>query len=202
MVGSATGAAVRGIASLARRREGQILLALLFGALAVGALVRGSRLRDDGRRVGQGFGGFMRDDVFPFLETMASAHAAANALWDEAAYETDWSSLQQRVARALAVSPHPLNRTQLASLLAPQSSDAERRRLVRDLASVLAAVPAFSPVSTRRWELGRAGVDFGGVGGPSQELLRTDPSANTRHLRSALEATRVGSWTDLKTSSS
>jgi hypothetical protein len=188
VMGSATGAAVRGISALARRREGRFLLAVVVGALVIIALLRGSRLRGDGRRFGQRFGGFVQDGVLPFLETTASVHAAANALWDEAAYKFDESSMQQQVARALAVSPHPLNRTQLAGVLLPDGTDAERRRMVSDLAAVLASVPAFSPASKRRWELGRAGVDFGGFGDQVPDPLQVDPLAKTRHLRAALES--------------
>jgi hypothetical protein len=190
MVGSATAAAARGIATLARRRDGQIVLALAVAAIIAGALIRGSRLRDDGKRVGQHLGGFIRNGVYSLLETMATAHASANALWDDAAYVTDAASLQQRVARTLAVSPHPLSRTQLAALLCPDATDAERRRLMRELEAVLRSLPAFSPASKRRWELGRAGVDFGGFD-EVPDLLRVDPLASHQHLRAVMESSQI-----------
>jgi hypothetical protein len=188
IVGSAATAAARSIATLARRREGQVAIALVVGAIIVAALIRGSRLRDDGRHLGKNVGGFLRNGVYPFVETMAAVHASANSLWDDAAYVTDAGTLQQRVARLLAVSPNSLSRTQIAGLMVSDAVDTERRRLMRDLASVLGAVPAFSAASKRRWELGRAGMDFGGVGNAVSDLLRIDPGATSRHLRSVMDS--------------
>jgi hypothetical protein len=188
IMGSAATAAARSVATLARRREGQIVLALVVGAIIAGAIIRGARLRDDGRHLGKNVGGFLRNGVYPFVETMASLHASANALWDDAAYVTNAGSLQQTVARILAVSPNPLSRTQIARLMIPDATDNRCRRLMHDLAAVLTTVRAFSPASTRRWELGCAGPDFGGVGDPVSDLLRIDPLATSRHLRAALDS--------------
>jgi hypothetical protein len=187
IVGTAANAAVRGIAALARRRDGQVLLALVVTAIIAGAMIRGSRLRHDGKRVGQHLGGFVRNSLYPFVETMATAHASANALWDDAAYTTDASSLQQRVARLLALSPHPLSRTQIAGILSPAVPDADQRRMMRELMSVLTAIRAFSPASKRRWELGCAGMDFGGMD-PVPDLLRIDPLASHKHLRAVMDS--------------
>lgn len=191
--GAAGQSAVRGIAAVARRREGQLVLVGLAGAAVIGgALLRRATLREDTRRLGQRLGAVIKEGVVPFLESMAMVYENAIKVWEAEEYQAKGGSVQQQVARALAVSPHPLNRTQLASLIRPDGTDAERRRLVRDLASVLAAAPAFSPVSKRRWELGRAGVDFGGFGDPAPELLRIDPTAKTRYMRRALESTQSG----------
>jgi hypothetical protein len=186
--GVAAQSAVRGVAALARRREGQLVLAGLAGAAVVGALVRRTMLRDDARRLGHRFGAVLWDRVVPFMESMAMVYENATKVWEGGEYRTEGGTVQQQVARALSVSPHPLNRTQLAEHILPDGSDADRRRLVRDLASVLEAVPAFSRVSLRGWELGRAGVDFGGFGDPAPKLLEIDALRKTRHLRAALES--------------
>jgi hypothetical protein len=192
IVRSATTAAARGIATLARRRDGQIVLALVVTAIIAGALIRGSRLRDDGKRVGQHLGGLMRNGIYPILATMAAAHASANALWDEAAYVTDAATLHQRLARTLSVNPHPLSRTQLVGLLCPDGTDVERRGLMRELESVLRTLPAFSPASKRRWELGRAGVDFGGFEAVP-DLLRINTQTSHQHLRAVIESRQIRS---------
>jgi hypothetical protein len=186
--GAAVQGAVRGVLALARRREGQLVLAGVAGAAVIGALLRRATLRGDAHRLGQRVGAVFRDGVVPFLESMAMLYENAIKVWEAGEYHAEGGSVQQQVARVLAVSPHPLNRTQLADRMLPDGTDADRRRLVRDLGSVLKAVPAFSSVSARGWELGRAGVDFGGFDDPTPKLLEINPMAKTKHLRAALES--------------
>jgi hypothetical protein len=153
-------------------------------------VARGSRLPDDGKRVGRSVGGVLRDGVYPFLESMAAAHASANSLWDQAAYITDDASLQHRLARILATSPHPLSRTQLVGRLCPDGTDTERRGLMRELESVFEERSSVSPASKRHSELGRAGVDSGGFG-EVHDLLDISTQTSYQHLRAVIDSRQV-----------
>jgi hypothetical protein len=156
--------------------------------VVVGGLLRRAVLREDARRLRQRFGALVKDRVMPIVDGMAMEYENAIKMWEAGEYRAEGASLQQQAARALAASAHPRSRTQLASVTLPDGTDTERRRLVRDLARVLEGIPAFSPVSRRSWELGRAGVDFGVFGDSAPALLQSDPLAKSRHLRAAVEA--------------
>jgi hypothetical protein len=114
---------------------------------------------------------FLTLQMLPRIAELLSAYQLAAQGFEQASFETGDTSFVQRVARALAASANPLNRTQLARLLSPNESGAARRRRVRDLGPVLEKLNAFSSSPGGRWELGRAGVDFGGSSEPTVDLL-------------------------------
>ena len=110
-------------------------------------------------------------EVLPRLEELYRAYEFAAQRFEQAAFTYLGTSLEQRVARVLAASPHALNRTQLAPILLPHTGDGAQRQLIRELGPILRDVNAFSPVSARKWQLGRAGLDFGGSLERVQDLL-------------------------------
>jgi hypothetical protein len=100
-------------------------------------------------------------DITTALSDVARMYKDAANAYEGAAYGSAGTSLTHRSARALAVSPHPITRSELAALLLPDAPGPRRSMLVSDLGVVLPLINAFSRVGPSRWELGRAGVDFG-----------------------------------------
>ena len=113
----------------------------------------------------------LTQEILPSIGELFTAYQLAAQGFESACFATSDTSLVQRAARALAVSANQLNRTQLARLLLPEGTEAARRSLVRDLRPVLEGLNAFSSLPGGRWELGRAGVDFGGSTEPTAATL-------------------------------
>ena len=98
--GAATQGAVRGVVVLARRREGQLVLAGLVGG-SDRCSVRRATLRGDARRLGQRFGAMFKEGVVPFMESIAMVYENALKVWEAGEYHAEGGSIQQQVARAL-----------------------------------------------------------------------------------------------------
>ena len=75
--GAAAQSAVQSIAALARRREGQVILAGLAGIALVGALVRRATFREDVRHLGHRMGSVFKEPVVPFVESFAMVYENA-----------------------------------------------------------------------------------------------------------------------------
>jgi len=101
------------------------------------------------------------ESVSPFVEKFMEEYRTADAAWSGALFHIKQSGPLQRVAEALASSPHPLTRTQMTPSMCSDATERERRRAMAELAQLLAAYPAFVKVNSGNWQLGRSGVDFG-----------------------------------------
>ena len=178
--------AIQGTASALRRTSGQLVFVLLLVGVAIAGMRWRNELREQVPRVGRRLRVTLEETVFPWLGSVASVYQAATTTWEQAAYQAEQTSLQQRVARTLALNPHGLNRTQMARVLLPDGSDYVRRRMVRGLRDVLASIQAFSSCEAGRWELGCAGVDFGGPNEPVAGLLNPAASARADEIRNAM----------------
>jgi len=99
--------------------------------------------------------------VAPIVAVIGEQYQAATAVWSDAAYASESVTLQQQVARALAVSPAPISRTAIAKALLPEGSERTRRALSSELAQLLSSSQAFVSTNQRRWQLGKTAPDFG-----------------------------------------
>ena len=120
------------------------------------------RTRDRGSEFWRSAAAVMTEQALPFLADLSASYELAVGEFTAASYESGVTTLAVSVARALASSPHPITRTELAKLLLPAGTEAQRRRVVHDLLPVLRSNNAFNERARARWDLGRAGVDFGG----------------------------------------
>lgn len=151
------------IVRLARRPVGRFVLGCLAGATLLTAprwlprvQPRIHEMSDRMREIANGF-------ILPIVAQTIEQYQGANRGWDERIRGVVGVSEAQAAARILASSPVPLSRTQLARLILPNGNEVARRRLVTRLAGALSSSNAFVAVDARRWQLGRAGANFGGV---------------------------------------
>jgi hypothetical protein len=146
-----------------RRPVGRIILALLAGALVVASPRWWPRARPRMAELPARVRTVVMDSVVPMMAESAQLYRAADAAWEGRTRGEAGASLEHAVARILTASAVPLSRTQMARLILSEGSDTERRRLVMRLGSVLQSSNAFVEVDARRWQLGRAGANFGGM---------------------------------------
>ena len=143
---------------------------LFFALLLVAILTRRywlPKVRDGAPRAWQG----VRSLAAPQIEQLAGQYRAANRAWDEEAFMGGSPSRHRSAARILAAASAPMSRGALTDALEPAATERDRRLLMRELAVLLAEIPAFSPVGGSHWRLGRRGVDFGGVVESAERLL-------------------------------
>jgi hypothetical protein len=170
-VGGLMGWGYRAISTALRHPAGQAAAAVGAVALMLSSDHWMPRAAERGPQWWQQARLVLREKIFPAFGDVVIAYGRAAQSFEDACYEPGGTSLAHRAARALAASANPVNRTELARLLLPDESEVTRRRLVRDLGPVLRELNAFSALPRGRWELGRAGVDFGGSIEPASELL-------------------------------
>jgi len=158
--GRGIGVSVRALGGLARRPWGQLAVFVLVIGLAATydrwyPRARGAwaTVQASSSALVEGLG-----------EIAAEYHVrltAAYQVWDTAERGMPGDSLTHQAARLLAASPRPLTRTDLAALMRPNAGGAEQRHLVRQLGGVLSGCSAFAEIARGKWQLGRAGADFG-----------------------------------------
>lgn len=148
---------------LIRRPAGRVVLAFLAGALVMTSPRWWPRVRPRLREAAARLRTDVMDSIVPVIAESAELYRAAETAWERRTRGEAGASLEHAVARLLTASPVPLSRTKLASLILPGGSETERRRLVTRLSLVLQPSNAFVQVDAPRWQLGRAGANFGGM---------------------------------------
>lgn len=174
----------KGIATILRHPIGQLGAAVGASALLVTSDRWYPATREHGFVRWQALEALLSERALPFLADLFGSYELAISEFEAASYEAEGSALPWATARALASSAHPLTRTQLAKVLFPNDTEAERRRVVRELLPVLQANDVFCEHPRARWDLGRASVDFGRADPSPRELLQ--------HARPSLPVRSVG----------
>ena len=154
---------------------GQFLLA----AMVLGLFLTRRRWMPQARRWAENFWPWVDGmvEIFaPVVQEFVEQYRTGDASWNGALFESHESGALQRVAHLLASSPYPLNRTQMIRQLYSDATESERRTLMKGLAELLANYPAFVPVNSRDWQLGRSGMDFGRRPSEASLLHRRGPS--------------------------
>jgi hypothetical protein len=161
----------RGVVAMLRHPLGQMGVAA-GGALALATAERWvPGARDRGARWWRNAASAVHEDGLGLVAELVHDYQRAVQKFEVAAYDPGATSSVQAVARALVSSARPLTRTELAALMVPGATQAERRRLVRELLPLLTGHGAFAPCRPARWDLGRAGVDFGAAKHSGPALL-------------------------------
>lgn len=173
----ATSLAVEGIRGvgrgLARTAAHPAAPPIFFGLLLAAIATSGywlPALRDGAPRAWQAVCSLAAQTA-PRIEELVRQYQAATATWDDAAFEGISSSQLQTVGRLLAAAAAPMTRGLIADALHPTATERQRRETMAELAVLLREVPAFVCVGGSHWNLGRRGVDFGGVVDGEERLL-------------------------------
>jgi hypothetical protein len=151
------------VARLARQPVGGFALACAGGLLVLTSPRWLPWVRPRLREAGNGLGEVLMDSILPMIAELADHYQRSEAAWEQRLRGRPGQALEQAAGGVLSTSALALSRTQIARHLLPDAPETERRRLVTRMGPVMDSTNAFVRVGERRWQLGRAGVDFGGV---------------------------------------
>lgn len=99
-------------------------------------------------------------DLAAALEVVARGHREGEAIWVSAERGTTGSTALHQVARVIACAPEPVTRSQVLESLGWRRTRGRTQQMA-GLERLLRAYPMFVEIAPGRWQVGRAGANFG-----------------------------------------
>jgi hypothetical protein len=154
-------AGVSGISRLARANPWTAML--LAGATAAG-VIKYQRRKPIQQRIADARPAWITalEQVGALIVALEQRHRHGEMVWEEAERGQADQGMLHQVTRLLACAPQPMTRTEILHELGPIPGY-RHRDLMADLHRMLIRFPLFAEVSPGRWQVGRTGVDFGGL---------------------------------------